>query len=227
MAKDRKRIPRELEPWIEARKRFGLSHAQVQMARELGLNPRKLGKLANHDQEPWKAPLPEFIERLYAKRFGRSAPIRVVPMEVRAREIAAKKAERRERRRRARSEGGAEERAPRDRNDAERVRDPDDAESGSNFRRCLLEVVETQEREGEPPETGRALARLVADGYSRSDAMILVAQVVAAEMFEIVKQGREHDRAKYAKALDALPSLLYEDAPGEQLERLQARPEPR
>ena len=44
------------------------------MARELGLNPRKLGKLSNHRQEPWKAPLPQFIEHLYLKRFGLEQP---------------------------------------------------------------------------------------------------------------------------------------------------------
>jgi hypothetical protein len=44
------------------------------MARELGLNPAELGKLDNHRQEPWKAPLPRFIEDLYAKRFGRERP---------------------------------------------------------------------------------------------------------------------------------------------------------
>lgn len=43
------------------------------MARELGLNPKKLGQLDNHGQEPWKAPLAEFIERLYLKRFGKRA----------------------------------------------------------------------------------------------------------------------------------------------------------
>jgi hypothetical protein len=44
------------------------------MARELGLNPRKLGSLANHKQEPWKAPLPHFIEDIYFMRFGRDRP---------------------------------------------------------------------------------------------------------------------------------------------------------
>jgi hypothetical protein len=44
-------------------------------ARELGLNPRKLGKIDNHRQEPWKAPLPQFIEHLYLKRFGRERPL--------------------------------------------------------------------------------------------------------------------------------------------------------
>ena len=47
----------------------------VRMAKELGMNPRKLGSLANHKQEPWKAPLPEFIEELYRKRFRRVKPL--------------------------------------------------------------------------------------------------------------------------------------------------------
>ena len=41
--------------WIDARMRRHLTHAQIQMARELGMNPAKLGKLDNHDQEPWKS----------------------------------------------------------------------------------------------------------------------------------------------------------------------------
>jgi hypothetical protein len=44
-------ISDSLQLWIDARKRYRLSHEQVEMARELGLNPRKLGKLANHNRE--------------------------------------------------------------------------------------------------------------------------------------------------------------------------------
>jgi hypothetical protein len=40
------------------------------MARALGLNPRKLGSIDNHRQESRKAPLPQFIEESYAKRFA-------------------------------------------------------------------------------------------------------------------------------------------------------------
>ena len=67
-------IPQKLCPWIEARKKYRLSHAQVQMARELGMNPRKFASLANHHQEPWKLPLPQFIEHCYEKRFGKKSP---------------------------------------------------------------------------------------------------------------------------------------------------------
>jgi hypothetical protein len=41
-------MAKDLKIWIEARKRFHLSDAQVQMARELGLNPKKFGNLTNH-----------------------------------------------------------------------------------------------------------------------------------------------------------------------------------
>ena len=86
---------------VEARKRFRLSDAHVQMARELGMNPRKLGKLDNHDQEPWTAPLPEFIEHLYFRSFGRERPEVVMSIEERLRARQAKKAARKEARRRA------------------------------------------------------------------------------------------------------------------------------
>lgn len=90
------RLPPKLQDWVEARKRHRLSHAHVQMARELGMNPRKLGKLDNHDQERWKAPLPRFIERLYFRRFGRERPDQVMSIEERAGAERAKKAARRE-----------------------------------------------------------------------------------------------------------------------------------
>src|SRR5262249_6221335 len=74
------------------RKRHHLSHAHVQMARELGMNPKSLGSLDNHRQEPWKAPLPQFIEQLYERRFGRARPEVVVSIEERAKQQAVKKA---------------------------------------------------------------------------------------------------------------------------------------
>ena len=74
-------LPEHFKPWIEARNRFHLSHAQVQMARELGMNPKKLGKLNNHHQEPWKLPLDQFIEHLYRKRFNREQPAVVMSIE--------------------------------------------------------------------------------------------------------------------------------------------------
>lgn len=96
----KKKLSQKLRDWVDARKRFHLSHTHVQMARELGLNPRKLGKIDNHEQELWKLPMPQFIEHLYFKRFGRERPEVVISVEERARVQDAKKAAREEARRR-------------------------------------------------------------------------------------------------------------------------------
>lgn len=57
-----------------AQKRHHLTDAQVQMARELGFKTTSLPKIDNHKQEPWKTPLPQYIEELYEKRFKREKP---------------------------------------------------------------------------------------------------------------------------------------------------------
>ena len=65
---------KNLEKWKKAKKQYRLSDMHIQMARELGMNPKKFGGLANHKQERWKAPLPDFIEDIYFKRFKREKP---------------------------------------------------------------------------------------------------------------------------------------------------------
>ena len=75
------------------------------MAREIGMNPKKFGKIANHRQEKWKLPLPQFIEELYFDRFGRTDPERVTSIEERAAELYRKKEEKKQRRRANRESG--------------------------------------------------------------------------------------------------------------------------
>lgn len=108
MDKKAKATPQELQVWIEARRRHLLSDAHVQMAREMGLNPRKLGKIDNHRQEPWKMPLPDFIEDLYFKRFGRERPEVVMSIEERAQRAEKKRAERKAARRARRAQATTE-----------------------------------------------------------------------------------------------------------------------
>lgn len=80
-----------LEKWLVAQKRHRLSDKQVQMARELGMNPDKLGKIDNHRQEAWKTPLPQFIEEIYFKRFKREEPETVKPLKQVMAEMEARK----------------------------------------------------------------------------------------------------------------------------------------
>ena len=69
-----KKLPEKLQAWVDIRKKYQLSHMHIQMARELGLNPKKFAGIDNHEQEPWKEPLPVFIKTLYNKRFSRLEP---------------------------------------------------------------------------------------------------------------------------------------------------------
>ena len=101
MAKARTSVPNKLQPWIDARQRFRLSHAAIQMARELGLNPKNFGGLDNHRQEPWKQPLPEFIATLYEKRFGVRTPAVVRTIE----EMVAATKQKKQARKAARAKG--------------------------------------------------------------------------------------------------------------------------
>ena len=100
----KKQLSPKHQVWVDARDRFHLSHAHVQMARELGLNPKKLGQKANHRQETWKVPLPEFIEQLYFKCFGKRRPDHVRSIEQIVRDKKRKQAERKARRLETRGE---------------------------------------------------------------------------------------------------------------------------
>jgi len=93
----KKRISDKYQIWIDVQKRYHLSDIHIQMARELGMNPRKFGKIANEKQEPWKAPLPVFIEKIYFKRFSKERPVDVKSIEEVLRSKEIKKEERRRR----------------------------------------------------------------------------------------------------------------------------------
>ena len=63
------------------------------------MNLRKFGSLANHKQEPWKLPLPDFIEELYYKRFKKDRPETVRSIEQMVKDQKRKKEERKARKR--------------------------------------------------------------------------------------------------------------------------------
>ena len=65
------------EIWKNVKKKYRLSNMHIQMAKELGMNPQKMGKIANHKQEKWKTPLKIFIEDLYFKRFKKEKPDKI------------------------------------------------------------------------------------------------------------------------------------------------------
>ena len=94
-----KKASDELQRWVEAKRRCGLSDAHVQMARELGMNPKRLTRRSGAPGLT-SAPLAQHIEDLYLSRFKRTVPDPVVPVRQLLREaLARERTEARERRR--------------------------------------------------------------------------------------------------------------------------------
>lgn len=62
------------DSWSLARTKYHLSSHQIEMAKKLGMNPKKFGSLVPNKSEPWKKPLGQFIETCYYKRFKKRKP---------------------------------------------------------------------------------------------------------------------------------------------------------
>jgi hypothetical protein len=72
------------------------------------------------------------------------------------------------------------------------------------LQKAILEVVENQIRENNPPETRKTLDRLLKGGYSKDDAMKLIGRAVAAEIYKVLKDKEPFNEERYVKALREL-----------------------
>ena len=72
---------------------------------------------------------------------------------------------------------------------------------------AIVEVIENQLRDNDPPEVMHTLNRLVAMGESRENAIRYIACALSIEIFETVKNRTPYDNERYTKNLKALPKL--------------------
>lgn len=79
------------------------------------------------------------------------------------------------------------------------------------LRAVIFEIVHNQLRDGTPPETPETLDRLMASGYTREQAEELIACALSAEIFDIMKQKKPFNEARFVRALHNLPRLPWED----------------
>ena len=84
-------------------------------------------------------------------------------------------------------------------------------ESKKRRRRMILEVVENQIRDNDPPETRQTLRRLIKEGFSREGAVELIAAGVVNEIYNVLKQEKNFDRKRFVAALRQLPKLPYDE----------------
>ena len=84
-------------------------------------------------------------------------------------------------------------------------------EDGQVLGEAVVETVENQIRNDDPPEVREALKRLMALGESKENAMRYIASVLSVEFFEIMKNQTSYNEARYIKNLNELPDLPFDD----------------
>ncbi len=65
-------------------------------------------------------------------------------------------------------------------------------------------IVENQLQDNEPEETGRTLARLMAAGYGRTEAVDKIGKVVVAELLDVLESRQPFDKRRFTDRLRAL-----------------------
>ena len=87
-----------------------------------------------------------------------------------------------------------------------------DTPGGQLAGEAIVEAIENQIRDGEPPETALTLARLMKGGESRENAMRLIGCAMTVELFNILKNNRPFDEQRYVQNLRRLPELPSEES---------------
>lgn len=71
----------------------------------------------------------------------------------------------------------------------------------------IIEVVENQVRDNDPPETKQTYDRLIMAGYSEEEAKRLIGSVVAIEVFGVLRKKEVFNLRRFVQALERLPDL--------------------
>jgi len=82
-----------------------------------------------------------------------------------------------------------------------------ETESGQLAGDAIVEVVENQLNENDPPETKQTLERLIGLGESRENAIRFIASALCVEIYEALKNKTPYNKKRYLKNLKALPEL--------------------
>ena len=77
-------------------------------------------------------------------------------------------------------------------------------EYNPHLKRAILEIVETQLRADDPPETRQTLNRLLVAGYARQEAVERIGGAVVEIIWDMLHEHQAFDLARYRAALEAL-----------------------
>lgn len=81
------------------------------------------------------------------------------------------------------------------------------AKSSERARKAILEVVDNQLRDLNPPAAKETFDRLVVEGFAQDEARRLIGCLVASEIFGALTRLQPYDEERYVTALKNLPEL--------------------
>jgi hypothetical protein len=84
-------------------------------------------------------------------------------------------------------------------------------ETNPKLRALYVEVVDNQLRDNNPPETRITFERLQREGHSEPESKRLIAMVIAAETFWIMKSKQNFNHDRFVRNLNRLPLSPEED----------------
>jgi hypothetical protein len=76
-----------------------------------------------------------------------------------------------------------------------------------HLKQAMLEVVDNQLRDNNPPETRQTYERLMREGHSEEKAKELIAAAVIIETYHIMKAREVFNLKRFVGMLEALPEL--------------------
>ena len=78
------------------------------------------------------------------------------------------------------------------------------------LKQAILDAVDNQIKDLDPPETNETYDRLKSQGHSDTEARRLIGCVVSAEIFDVLKQQQPFNRERFVRALNNLPRMPWE-----------------
>lgn len=78
-------------------------------------------------------------------------------------------------------------------------------EDDFNLHKIVIQSVETQIRDNDPPVTKATFKRLIAAGHDEASAKEMIASVIAEEIYLMLRENRTMNVESFASRLEMLP----------------------
>ena len=76
---------------------------------------------------------------------------------------------------------------------------------------AVIEIVENQINDNNPPRVKETLMRLMLQGIEKDEAMQFIACALCVELVGVINDQETFDEERYNKNLDLLPEMPWED----------------